>query len=63
MRETLAKRLLGESRCNKYRIQFKYQSCVKEALALSTVPAVHAMHDVAEGGIVAALNEVGRAAN
>jgi hydrogenase maturation factor len=32
---------------------------VKEVLALSKIRGVHAMHDAAEGGLVAALNEIG----
>jgi hydrogenase maturation factor len=34
---------------------------VREALALSKVSGVHAMHDAAEGGLVSALNEMAEA--
>ncbi len=39
------------------------QSCVKEALLLAELEGVHAMHDAAEGGIVAALNEMAEASD
>jgi hydrogenase maturation factor len=34
---------------------------VREALALSKIVGVHAMHDAAEGGLVSALNEMAEA--
>ena len=57
----LAQRLFGKSRANRLSRQFQFQSCVKEALALSKMPGVHAMHDAAEGGLVSALNEMAEA--
>jgi hydrogenase maturation factor len=60
-RRRLANRLFGRSRAERLRRQFRFQSCVKEALALSKLQDVHSMHDAAEGGLVAALNDMGRA--
>jgi hydrogenase expression/formation protein HypE len=39
------------------------QSCVEEALQLTAIEGVHAMHDATEGGFVAALNELAAASN
>jgi hydrogenase maturation factor len=61
MRRNLAGRLFGKSKAARISQQFRFQSCVKEALAISKIPGVHAMHDVAEGGLVSALNEMGEA--
>jgi len=60
-RRALAERLFGRSSANRLSRQFQFQSCVKEALALSKMPGVHAMHDAAEGGLVSALNEMAEA--
>jgi len=62
-RRDLAKKLFGKSRAVQLGRQFQFQSCVKEALALSKMSGVHAMHDAAEGGLVAALNEMAEASN
>jgi len=62
MRPSLANEVLGEERSRKYARLFKFQSCVREALLLSRMPAVHGLHDVAEGGLVAAVDEMSRAA-
>jgi hydrogenase maturation factor len=61
MRRGLANKLFGKSVAARFRRQFQFQSCVKEALALSKIPGVHAMHDAAEGGLVSALNEIAEA--
>jgi len=58
VRRNLAKRLFGGSVTTQLSRKFRFQSCVKEALALSKISGVHAMHDAAEGGLVAALNEI-----
>jgi len=63
VRRDPAKKLFGELRAVRLSRQFQFQSCVKEALALSKMPGVHAMHDAAEGGLVAALNEMAEASN
>lgn len=63
VRRSLAKKLLGVSKARRLSQEFQFQSCVKEALTLSKVTGVHAMHDVAEGGLVAALNEIAEASN
>jgi len=63
VREDLARKIFGKSRAAQLSRQFQFQSCVKEALALSKMPGVHAMHDTAEGGLVAALNEMAEASN
>jgi len=57
----LAERLFGKLDANRLSREFRFQSCVKEALALSKMPGVHAMHDAAEGGLVSALNEMAEA--
>ncbi|MCL2360052.1 AIR synthase-related protein [Candidatus Bathycorpusculum sp.] len=56
-RET-AQQLFGIQKQAEYGRLVPMQSCVREALALSEVEGVHAMHDVTEGGFVAALNEL-----
>jgi hydrogenase maturation factor len=61
MRRNLASRLFGKSEAARISQQFRFQSCVKEALAISKIPGVHAMHDAAEGGLVSALNEMAEA--
>lgn len=61
MRRALASRLFGKSMAARFSRQFQFQSCVREALVLSKIPGVHAMHDAAEGGLVSALNEMAEA--
>ena len=61
MRRNLANRLFGKSEAARFSRQFQFQSCVREALALSKIRGVHAMHDAAEGGLVSALNEMAEA--
>jgi hydrogenase maturation factor len=62
-RRRLARKLFGEARTARLSRQFKFQSCVKEALALAKMPGVHAMHDAAEGGLVSSLNEMAEASD
>jgi len=61
VRRSLAKKIFGASQATLLGRRFRFQSCVREALALSKVSGVHAMHDVAEGGLVTALNEIAQA--
>jgi len=63
VRRDLAKKLFGKFRAARLSRNFQFQSCVKEALALSKISGVHAMHDAAEGGLVAALNEMAEASS
>lgn len=63
VRRSLAKKIFGASEATLLSRKFRFQSCVREALALSRMSGVHAMHDVAEGGLVAALNEIAQASH
>lgn len=56
--EILSKSLLGVNRTRRLQKCVTTQSCVKDALLLGKTNGVHAMHDVTEGGLMAALNEV-----
>lgn len=60
-RTPLAEKLFGTARTKKLSELVYMQSCVKEALLLSEIEGVHAMHDATEGGLTAALNEVAEA--
>jgi hydrogenase maturation factor len=57
----MAQRLFGIEKADEYRKLIAMQSCVKEALALAEIEGMHAMHDVTEGGLVAAVNELAEA--
>jgi hydrogenase maturation factor len=57
----LAEKLFGTARTQKLSELVYMQSCVKEALLLSEIKGVHAMHDATEGGLTAALNEMAEA--
>ena len=59
----LAKKLFGNARQQKLTQQVPMESCVKEALQLTELYGVHAMHDATEGGITTALNELAEASN
>ncbi len=59
----LAERLFGVQRTRELSKLVTMQSCVKEALLLAEIEGVHAMHDAAEGGLTAALNEMAEASN
>ncbi len=59
--QTLAERLFGAEHASVLANLVAAQSCVKEALVLAEVGGVHAMHDVTEGGLTAALNEMAEA--
>jgi hydrogenase expression/formation protein HypE len=56
--KSLAEELFGTKDSTKLAGRVREQSCVKEAGLLAEVEGVHAMHDVTEGGLVAALNEL-----
>ena len=58
-----AQTLFGAEQQKIFAKQVSMQSCVREALDLSEMGAVHAMHDATEGGFVAALNELSQASN
>ncbi len=60
-KKTAALKILGGTLVRRLSGQIPLQSCVKEALALAPLKGVHAMHDVTEGGLVAALNELAEA--
>jgi hydrogenase maturation factor len=57
----LAQKLFGAQQQEKLSKHVRMQSCVKEAIQLAEVSGIHAMHDVTEGGFVAALNELAEA--
>jgi hydrogenase expression/formation protein HypE len=56
--KALAQRLFGVEQAVRLAQLVRMQSCVREALQLSEIEGVHAMHDATEGGLVAALNEM-----
>lgn len=56
--KALAEQLFGSGRVIELSKLVPMQSCVKEALLLSDVGGVHAMHDTTEGGLTSALNEM-----
>jgi hydrogenase expression/formation protein HypE len=60
-RPNKAQQLFGAKRTTELATQVKKQTCVQEALALAKSGSVHAMHDVTEGGLIAALNELSEA--
>ena len=55
---TLAKKLFGVRKTKELKKLVSMQSCVKEALLLTNLGGVDALHDVTEGGVIAALNEM-----
>ena len=57
----MAQKLFGIKQQEALSRQVYMQSCVKEAMQLSEISGVHAMHDATEGGFVAALNELSEA--
>jgi hydrogenase maturation factor len=62
IKKTAAQKILGAEPAERLAGQVSLQSCVGEAQSLAQESAVHAMHDVTEGGLVAALNELAEAA-
>jgi hydrogenase expression/formation protein HypE len=60
-RKTLATKLFGARRTRYLARSIRAQSCVREAHMLARSGAVSAMHDVTEGGLVAALGEMANA--
>jgi hydrogenase expression/formation protein HypE len=62
-RKSLATRLFGAARARYLARRIRMQSCVREARMLVRSKAVSAMHDVTEGGLVAALGEMANASN
>jgi hydrogenase expression/formation protein HypE len=59
--KALAHRLFGAEQAKRLTSLVPMQSCVREALQLSEIGGVHAMHDATEGGLVVALNEMAEA--
>jgi hydrogenase expression/formation protein HypE len=57
----LAQTLFGEKQQKNLSRKVPMESCVNEALKLAELGGVHAMHDVTEGGFVAAINELSEA--
>lgn len=55
---SLTRKLFGRQRTEELKQLVGLQSCVIEAQMLANIAGVHAMHDTAEGGLVAALNEI-----
>jgi hydrogenase expression/formation protein HypE len=62
-RKTLATRLFGARRTRYLARRIRAQSCVREARMLARSRAASAMHDVTEGGLVAALGEMANASD
>lgn len=60
---SLAERLLTVVRTHNLLNLVNMQSCVREASILAKVDGVNAMHDIAEGGLVSALNEMAENSN
>jgi hydrogenase expression/formation protein HypE len=54
----VAEQLFGTEGSSELAGLVRMQSCVKEALELTKISGVHAMHDATEGGFVSALNEL-----
>ncbi|MEM2102475.1 MAG: AIR synthase-related protein [Candidatus Bathyarchaeia archaeon] len=63
MHQKEAIKLFGTKKTTQFKSKIKMQTCVNEAILLSKVGGVHAMHDATEGGFVAALNEIADASN
>jgi hydrogenase expression/formation protein HypE len=59
----LATRLFGTRRVRHLARLIRMQSCVREARVVAAGKAASAMHDVTEGGLVAALGEMANASN
>lgn len=59
----VARELFGHKEVLKLVRKVKMQTCVSEALFLAKTGGVNAMHDITEGGMVAALNEMADASN
>jgi hydrogenase expression/formation protein HypE len=60
--EVLAQKLFGLNQKENLVNKISMQTCVKEALQLAELIRVHAMHDITEGGLIEALNEMAEAA-
>jgi hydrogenase maturation factor len=61
--EAVAERLFGTKRTRELKQLVTMQSCVKDALQLSRISGVHAMHDATEGGVRVALSEMAEASH
>ena len=58
MKNELSKKLFGKAKTQKLQQLVSMQSCVSEALELASLGVVNAMHDITEGGLVSALDEL-----
>ncbi len=58
-----SKILFGLKKAQSLRSMIRCQSCVDEALLLAKCRGLHAMHDIAEGGLISALNEMADMSN
>ena len=63
LHRSLAIKLFGVNRTNSLSNLVYMQSCVKEALLLAETGKINSMHDITEGGLIIALNEIAEAAN
>jgi hydrogenase expression/formation protein HypE len=61
--KALARKLFGAQEAEQLMKLVKMESCVREALALSALGGVRALHDATEGGLTNALNEVAEASS
>jgi len=59
----IATEMFGAKKTKKLAGMIKLQSCTKEAQHLAQTGCVNAMHDVTEGGLITALNEIAEASN
>lgn len=59
----LISEILNENFVKKYREMYRLETVLDEALILAKHNAVHAMHDVTEGGLATALKEIADASN
>ncbi|MEX2690399.1 MAG: AIR synthase-related protein [Candidatus Njordarchaeum guaymaensis] len=59
----LIENLLGKKGLEKYRTLYTMQTTIPEAMLLTKELKPHAMHDVTEGGLAAALNEMADSSN
>jgi hydrogenase maturation factor len=55
--------LFGKKKAQSLRAMVHSQTCVDEALMLAKHDGLHAMHDMAEGGLITALNEMADLSN
>ena len=59
--KAVAEKLFGAQEAEQLAKSVRMESCVKEALALTKISGVHALHDATEGGLMNSLNEMAEA--